>query len=241
MCTVTFVPVKGGALAASNRDEKNTRKPALPPAVYQHGDTRIMYPKDAQAGGTWIALKYNGDAAVLLNGAFTKHKAQPPYAKSRGIILLDVLNNKRPIQAFSHMPLNNIEPFTLILFVEQALTECRWDGREKHIKHLSAASAHIWSSATLYSDDVIVKREDWFNNWLAKHQDATINDLVGFHRFAGDGDKRNDLLMQRENIYQTVSITGLELMPGSEKMIYTDLVNNTCTTQQINAKAQAIL
>jgi len=233
MCTVTFVPVKGGALIASNRDEKNMRKPALPPAMYAHGTTNIMYPKDAQAGGTWIALKHNGDAAVLLNGAFTKHTAQPPYTQSRGLVLLEIFKQERPVQAFLHVPLNNIEPFTLILFIGRVLTECRWDGQEKHVKYLPASSAHIWSSATLYSHNIVAKREGWFNSWLAEHKDATIDELVNFHRFAGDGDKQNSLLMQRENVYQTVSITALALLPGREKMIYHDLVHNTSITQPI--------
>lgn len=241
MCTVTFVPVKGGALITSNRDEKNVRKPALPPAVYEHDGAFITYPKDTQAGGTWIALKDNGDAAVLLNGAFIKHTARPPYAQSRGLVLLDVLKQQRPVHAFLRLALNNIEPFTVILFIEQVLTECRWDGQDKHVKYLAASGAHIWSSATLYNDAVITKRKGWFNSWLAEHSHATVDDVMYFHRFGGDGDKNNDLLMQRENIYQTVSITTLELLPGSEKMIYNDLVKNTSTTKQINTKAQATL
>jgi hypothetical protein len=31
---------------------------------------RITYPKDADAGGTWIAKHENGNAVVLLNGGF---------------------------------------------------------------------------------------------------------------------------------------------------------------------------
>lgn len=234
MCTVTFIPVKGGALIASNRDEKNMRKPALPPDVYMHGITQLTYPKDAQAGGTWIAMKQNGDAAVLLNGAFTKHIPQPPYAKSRGVILIDIFKDNLPAQAFLRLQLNNIEPFTLLLFVKGVLTECRWDGEMKHIKQLSALSAHIWSSATLYSDEVVAKRENWFKHWLNKGAAITTDSLVNFHHFAGDGDKQNDLLMKRGDIYQTVSVTVLELLPGHEKMIYHDIVQNTSTTHTIN-------
>lgn len=240
MCTVTFVPVKGGALLASNRDEKNMRKPALPPSAYPYGTTEIVYPRDAQAGGTWIAMKENGDAAILLNGALKKHVPQPPYARSRGIVLIDILKDDRPVEAFLRTGLENIEPFTLILFIKQALTECRWDGREKQIKHLSPARPHIWSSSTLYSDDIVLRRESWFKNWLGKNANPTVEDIFNFHRFGGDGDKQNDLIMKRDNAYQTVSITVLELIRGSEKMIYHDLLNDLCATQQINTYAHEL-
>lgn len=225
MCTVTFVPFKNGALIASNRDEKNIRKPALQPTAYMHGAAEIYYPKDTQAGGTWIAFKRNGDAAVLLNGAFKKHTANPPYLKSRGIVLLHIFENKRPVQTFLEMQLKGIEPFTLILFIEQVLAECRWDGNIKHIKYLPVTQPHIWSSATLYSADVIAKREDWFKKWLAGQNDISAHGLYYFHQFGGDGDERNDLVMQRENVYKTVSITVLDLQPGKCHFNYYDLIH----------------
>jgi len=241
MCTVTFLPAKNGYLLASSRDEKNNRKPALPPKTYQHGRTPIVYPKDTQAHGTWIAMKYNGDAAVLLNGAFKKHIPKPAYERSRGVVLLNIFESCNPLQAFLQAKLQNIEPFTLVLFVENILTECRWCGHEKYIKHLSNKSAYIWSSVTLYDDEVIIKRQNWFNAWLAKHEYAVADDLSNFHHFGGDGDKQNDILMKRENIYQTVSITVLELLTGSKKMIYHDLENNRCITKPIDTCDYATL
>jgi len=84
MCTVSFIPVGGKLFISSNRDEKRSRKIALPPAQYEYNELKFVFPKDADAGGTWIAVKENGDAAVLLNGAFINHIAEPPYRKSRG-------------------------------------------------------------------------------------------------------------------------------------------------------------
>jgi hypothetical protein len=231
MCTVTFVPVEDGCLITSNRDEKLVRKPALPPKEYLHGASRITYPKDAQAGGTWVALKQNGDAAVLLNGGFIKHQPQPPYAQSRGIVFIDIFKDEQPVLSFTNTSLNNIEPFTLILFIDKVLTECRWDGQQKHIKHLPNNSAHIWCSVTLYSDNIIKKRERWFKSWVAGRNQITENDIYTFHRFDADEDNKNGLVMKNENGYQTVSITVLTLLDHQQKMSYHSLANNTATNQ----------
>ncbi|MEQ1676113.1 MAG: NRDE family protein [Chitinophagaceae bacterium] len=223
MCTVTFIPVKDKVFITSNRDEKCRRKNAAPPSCYMHNDWRLLYPKDAEAGGTWIALKENGDAAVLLNGAFIRHHSQPPYRKSRGVVFLDVLASKHPSLTFSRIDLKSIEPFTLILFEKKCLYQFRWDGHEKFCRQLSANRPHIWSSATLYDGLVIKKREQWFAGFLNRINQPTQADIINFHKFSGDGDVANDLLMNRDNVYSTVSITSVLLTADRGSMKYLDL------------------
>jgi hypothetical protein len=223
MCTVTFIPVKGKVFITSNRDEKNSRKKAIPPAYYTCNGWKLLFPKDDEAGGTWIALKENGDAAVLLNGAFIKHHSQPPYRESRGVIFLDVLASKYPSRTFSKINLQAIEPFTLVLFEKGCLYQFRWDGTEKYCKQLPAFRPHIWSSATLYDGLVIKKREHWFAAFLNRNVSPTQQDILNFHRFSGDGDCSNDLLMSREGIYTTVSITSILLTADRGSIKYLDL------------------
>jgi uncharacterized protein with NRDE domain len=62
--------------------------------MFDHNGQKLFFPKDTDAGGTWIVMKENGDAAVLLNGAFINHTAEPPYRLSRGIILLDIFSTE---------------------------------------------------------------------------------------------------------------------------------------------------
>ncbi|HWB27324.1 MAG TPA: NRDE family protein [Chitinophagaceae bacterium] len=238
MCTVTFVPAKTGCFIASNRDEKHIRRAALPPQWYKH-NCRIMYPKDTDAGGTWIAMKDNGDAAVLLNGAFIKHEAKPPYRKSRGLIFLDIVEEDAPVEAFKIIPLNNIEPFTLVFFVNNTLYECRWDGNRKYLRRLQGNMPHIWSSATLYDDEVIEKRRRWFDEWLRENPLPGKSDIIHFHRFGGDGDAQNDIRMSRGNMYCTVSITVMEITGAGNSMHYFDLKNNKSFTPQIDARSLA--
>jgi hypothetical protein len=233
MCTVSFIPVKENIFITSNRDEKSSRKKAIPPAYYIHNGWKLLFPKDKDAGGTWIALKENGDAAVLLNGAFLSHHSQPPYRESRGQIFLQVLATKYPSRSFSTIDLSGIEPFTLILFEKACLYQFRWDGNEKYCKQLSATRPHIWSSATLYDGLIIKKREQWFAAFLNRNATPTQQDILNFHRFSGDGDSKNDLLMNRDNLYLTVSITGIHLTPDRGSIKYLDLEENNIHEKKI--------
>src|SRR6266446_1053883 len=124
MCTVSFIRVRDKYFITSNRDEKHSRKPAIPPAIYKFEKGKLIFPKDADAGGSWIALHENGNAAVLLNGAFEKHISRPPYNQSRGKIFLNVISDERPVRQFHNLDLFNIEPFTVIMIDEGNLYEC---------------------------------------------------------------------------------------------------------------------
>ncbi len=226
MCTVTFIPARGNFFITSNRDEKLSRKDAIAPLMHRHNGWNLVYPKDAEAGGTWIALNENGNAAVLLNGAFIYHRSQPPYRQSRGVMFLEVLSSDYPAWTFSKIDLMGIEPFTFIVFENGSLYEFRWDGIEKYCKQLSSSRPHIWSSATLYDGLVIKKREQWFAKFLNRTPNPTQQDMLNFHRFSGDGDKENDLYMERDGVYSTVSITSILLNEDSGVMKYYDLKNN---------------
>src|ERR1044071_9417826 len=110
MCTVTFIPAGDKIYLTSNRDEKYWRSEALAPAAYQFPSGKILFPKDGDAGGTWMAVHENGNAIVFLNGGFTSHTPQPPYRKSRGLILLDLIESTAAYNSFLAINLNNIEP-----------------------------------------------------------------------------------------------------------------------------------
>lgn len=223
MCTVTYVPLENGALICSNRDEKMGRPRALPPRWQEVNGARLLFPKDTLANGTWIAMKPNGNMAVLLNGGWVKHIPAHPYHKSRGLVFLDIASSDDMISGFENVSLEGIEPFTVILLQEGYLQENRWDGHKKYSRFLPASEPGIWSSVTLYEDEVIAKRRSWFEEWLDKNPCPTPEDIQHFHRFGGNGDRHNDLLMNRNNEMLTVSITCMENSGSRAGMYYTDL------------------
>lgn len=223
MCTVTFVPSGKERFITSNRDEKQWRPSAIEPAIAAFPSGNILFPKDPHGGGTWIAAHENGNAIVFLNGGFVAHTPQPPYRKSRGLILLDLLDSISPVNSFTAINLNNIEPFTAVIWEDELLFECRWDGKRKHCTDLNAGKPHIWSSVTLYEESVCSKRQQWFGQWLQKHPVPSGDNIIHFHRFTGDGDQHNDLLMNRAGKVATVSITQLQIHSEQTTMQYLDL------------------
>jgi hypothetical protein len=233
MCTVTFIPAKDRIFLTSNRDEKSWRKDAVPPTVYDFESGKILFPKDADAGGTWIAVHENGNAIVFLNGGFVIHQSMPPYRKSRGLILLDLIEGATPYNSFLAIKLTGIEPFTAIVWDDNQLFECRWDGQEKHCRQYDENLPHIWSSVTLYDEDVIQKRQSWFREWLRSKSVIERSDILHFHQFTGDGDKHNDLLMNREGKVFTVSVSSLCLQKNRGSIVYLDLKNDLQYEQEI--------
>lgn len=221
MCTVTYIPAGEKVFITSNRDEKHRRSPAIIPAVYALKTGSILFPRDGNAGGTWFAVHENGNVVVLLNGAIKKHVPQPPYRQSRGLVLLELIDNETPVDRFSKTDLLNIEPFTAIIHSEEALFACRWDGNRKYREQLDDKMPQIWSSVTLYDEAVIAKREAWFNAWLNDNPMPQQGDILHFHRFTGDGDRSNNLCMSREE-HSTVSITSLESTNAFAGMLYLD-------------------
>lgn len=206
MCTVSFVSSGDTSFITSNRDEHISRPPSFQPKEEIINGCRLIYPKDPKAGGTWFAINNHGEVAVLLNGAFEKHISLGGYAKSRGLILLDIISAEEPAAFVKDIDLENIEPFTLILFKKGNLLEFRWDGSSKHIKQLDITKNYIWSSATLYTVDVVKQREALFVKFLENHKLYTSEQIVDFHNNNGD-DYENGFVINRKTGMKTFSVT----------------------------------
>ncbi len=234
MCTVTYLPTGNGYFLTSNRDEKNTRGKALLPKEYEENNISLIYPKDADAGGTWIVQKKNGDSLCLLNGAFTNFIDAGNYTISRGKVMLKVASQNDLLGVFEYINLINVAPFTLIIVQQLKLIECRWDGEKKYIANLDALKPHIWSSATLYDENIQQKRKKWFNNWLETNQNLTIENIISFHKNTGDGNVENDLLMNRNGQYFTVSITSIQVNSEMIQMYYFDVLKNDTILPKFN-------
>ncbi len=210
------------------------RKKAIPPEIYTGKDNNLLYPKDADAGGSWIAMSDNGNAAVLLNGAFVKHVPLPPYQRSRGLVFTHIIADPMPVRCLMRLELTRIEPFTIVILEQDSLYECRWDGSKKHCRQLPNYRPYIWSSVTLYSEDIIQKRERWFASWLNRNPNPVRADILHFHQFAGEGDTMNDLRMNRHDSMLTVSITSMQLVPGKGIIAYMDLGENKQYKQELD-------
>lgn len=238
MCTVTFLPLGANEFVlTSNRDEKKVRKSALEPTIYKVYDSLVVFPKDQQAEGTWIATSGHPFTLCLLNGAFEKHESKQNYAKSRGLMLLDFFKYNNVDRFLNEYSFINIEPFTLLILNSEneqpALTEVRWNGEAIFKKEIDTTKPCIWSSSTLYNSEVRTERESWFHGFLKDHQDYKGYKILDFHHFAGNGDKTKSLVMNRLNEVHTVSITSILRRNGAIYMTYKDVINRKTFNRRI--------
>ncbi|MCO6146657.1 NRDE family protein [Flavobacterium sp. NRK1] len=233
MCTVTYVKNENITILTSNRDEAISRPAALYPQTYVVNGKKIIFPKDTKANGTWFAVSEEGSVAIVLNGADKKHVSKGPYRRSRGLILLDILSAANPVEAKETIDLDNIEPFTLILYTGSVLYQFRWDGNKKETVELDPEANHIWASATLYSEEVRAKRNELFKDYLTIHETPTPEEMLFFHEFTEGNDKENGLVINRNDFLKTVSITQCVIENNRVYINYNDLISHNINKESI--------
>jgi hypothetical protein len=224
MCTVSFVNNNGKIIITSNRDEKVLRPIAIEPMAYMVQNKKVIFPKDNKAGGTWYAIDEYSNVVVLLNGADERHVAKNEYRKSRGLIVLDLIGSVSPFEAWQSIDLNNIEPFTLVLFEKQKLYQLRWNELEKSSLALDINQNHIWSSSTLYSKEIREKRANWFFTFLDTEPEVNEEELFHFHRYTEGDNTEHGLVINRKDILKTLSITQTVIEKNKVCIHYNDLI-----------------
>ena len=223
MCTVSYIPTPAGFLLTHNRDEAPDRSGAGIHRVNTARDA-LIFPRDTRAGGTWIAAARSGKTACILNGAETKHRHEPPYRRSRGLLLLDFFDFPDPEPFFQNYSFEGIEPFTFLFFQENTVIEFRWDGQSRRLRRLPPDQPAFWCSATLYAPEMQEKRAAVFHQWLnARTEPPTAAAAHRLHREGRVGDPENDFVMQRGGRVQTVSITQIVRHSGRLEMQYQEL------------------
>jgi len=239
MCTVVFIPDNNKLLFASLRDESVFRPTAITPEVYSVNGTGILAPKDALKGGTWLGINDYKNIVILLNGGFQKHERKESYAKSRGLIVNELLASEMPVIIWELLDLKDIEPFTLLVWSEEMLFQLVWDGSKKNRLKLDSTIPHILSSSTLYSVEAKLKREIMFKKWL-KHN-STISKLSLLNFFKSVIDTENGFIINRNEKVKTLSYSFIELNnEDTAKLDYYDLQNFSHSKKTISMNASII-
>jgi uncharacterized protein with NRDE domain len=225
MCTVSFVNANGKIIITSNRDEKIIRPEAIEPKTYAFNSKKILFPRDPKAGGTWFAVDEYSNVIVLLNGADEKHVPTGNYGKSRGLIVLEIIGNESPFEAWKSINLDVVEPFTLVLFENHNLYQLRWNGAEKNTLLLDSKQNYIWSSSTLYPAAIREKRAAWFTTFLDTIPEVDAEELLHFHRYTETENQEHGLVINRNESMKTLSITQTVINQNKVALFYYDLIN----------------
>ncbi|MCL3780608.1 hypothetical protein EMN47_09450 [Prolixibacteraceae bacterium JC049] len=234
MCTLTYYPINQNKfILGSSRDVTRDRVSAISPRLYEKH--QALYPTDPQGGGTWWFSSKKGWSAVLLNGGFINHTANPPYRMSRGQIMLELLNAHCPHEYLNNINLINIEPFTLILFDHRNdvnLKKLVWDGEDKHLFELDPTVNHIWSSATLYDPKQALAAKQWFNLFLQNNKTTNKDSVKAFHLDQQNSELKYPIILDSPN-HCSVSFTYIEIDKNSIDFEYHDLLDHSVHSSNI--------
>ena len=236
MCTVTYVPLPGGFALSSNRDESPLRA-ENPLITEQFRNQTAIFPRDTK-GGSWLFASDRGEVICVLNGAQFKHKHQPPYRLSRGLIARSYFEYDDPKAFLKEIDLRGIEPFTMILAGSGWLYVLRWNEREKSIDILDPNEKHIWSSSTLYTPEMTQRRKDWFEQFVDSKSDLNMEDIHFIHRNGSVGDSTQDYVMNRMNIVRTVSISHVRIDELETRFNFENLMHHTSDSATLPRKNQ---
>lgn len=232
MCTVTLIPIgKTNFVLTSNRDEAPNRK-TLQPDFYTINDTKLLYPKDEVAGGSWIGVSEKQRVLCVLNGGFVVHERKAGYRMSRGVVMKDLLIAENLEETIENYNLQNIEPFTLVIVewnTSLDFMELVWDGTKKHFIKLPL-EPKIWSSSTLYDAEMKDERLNWFNDF--KNENQLISDsILKFHKTAGNGNTDFGVIMDRIFV-KTTSITQVEKHENEVAMRFENFQTKSSSEQK---------
>ncbi len=224
MCLVSLIPIEGGFLLSSNRDEFLDRD-ATEVVSEDINGTKIMYPQDI-AGGSWIILADDNRAVCLLNGAKQNHKRVLPYRLSRGVMMKEFFSYDHTVSFFEHYDFWNIEPFTMIIVEDMDHRyEFRWDGNTKLIKELSPNDIYIWSSSTLYDEVSQERRETMLRSALGQ-SNYEYDSIKYAHLIKDESDLSKGLYVKLGGVVETISHTQLIFNNNISQLIYHNLLND---------------
>lgn len=226
MCTVTFINHNGKVIITSNRDEKITRPKAINPKTYFQKVKKIFYPKDPKAGGTWYVVDEYGNVIVLLNGAEEKHIVKEKYRKSRGVIVIEIIESEKLLDTWEKLDLIDIEPFTLIVYTNNRLYKLQWNEEEKIKIEVDLKKPQIWSSSTLYSNEMRKNKEKLFEDFIKNEKNLNSQSVLKFHKFTQNINFSNDIVTNNDSILKTLSITQTVIHKNKLNFKYLDLQIN---------------
>ena len=239
MCTITLVPhpdSMNGFILTSNRDEAVSRK-TLPPQSEVYQNSRLYFPKDKEAGGTWLGVSEHLRCVCLMNGAEKPHVRNSEYRKSRGVVVKDFLSQRKLKKAFREYELFEIEPFTMIVVDWHnglIFYEFLWDGENRKLTKLPLKE-HIWSSSPLYSEAMKERRRNWFME-LKNTRGFSAESLLDFHHNAGEGNKESDLIIDR-GFLKTQSISQVQNMSNELRFSYENLQSKQLVEEHLQLSA----
>jgi transport and Golgi organization protein 2 len=214
MCTVTWLPRPDGYHLLCNRDERDSRQPALGPRIHEQNGVKYIAPVDGDHGGSWIGTNEFGMSLCLLNRYGDVQSDENREYISRGLLLIDLLDCSEVEQVtlrISDVDLSRFRPFNLLVLprsAESALLE--WTGSKFSI--VSDVESFVpLTSTSLTEPGVAVERRLQFAA-IATRQGLNEDSLDDYHRSHLPTRGSYSVCMHRDGA-ATVSLSKVSVTP----------------------------
>lgn len=217
MCTASWLKGEKSFDLFFNRDEARTRGIARPPELLNKSGVAYIAPRDADFGGTWLAVNEFGLVLCLLNNYQSAASLFKDYFSSfvsRGEIIpglihaADIASCRRLAEATQ---CKKYRPFVLAAFQEGSAFTLVWDGKtaafgEPQLPLIS--SAFNYAAATE-------------NRWglLKQAEPLTADKLLALHRSHLPERGELSICMHRREAH-TVSLSHVRVNDGEVSMDY---------------------
>lgn len=233
MCTLTYSLSNNQVVITSNRDEHRTRAAALAPAPMVLNGRNAWAPIDAVSGGSWLVVREDGWISVLLNGAENAHKKAPLYRKSRGLVLLELLESEELEKGWNSLNLSNIEPFTILHLGKNQVIRHRWNGIQKEQVFQDARQSHLWCSSTLFNPAQTEQRLHIFHTQMQTISSVNLAPAILALHLQPEEASHPGFRMNRSNDMLTKNLVQLVIDQGQMSMLFMDLINGETTTNHL--------
>ncbi|MFK7759150.1 MAG: NRDE family protein [Phycisphaerales bacterium] len=240
MCTLSIIQTpdssgKSGYRLVHSRDEQRSRGRAYPPAWRTLEDgSRVIYPTDSDAGGTWVVGSETGVTAGVLNFQMNG-KSNPHASQSRGDIplaLIEQPNLSSMLELLKEMDLSVFACFTAFGVLPTPngvrVMIAQWDGHALFVVRDGTEEFEpvVIASSGLGDEHVQIRVPlfgELVTNIPVGPEQASAQDAFTNHQWADCFEF--SVLMSRKDA-RTVSITTVEVEEGGLEMSYQELAEN---------------
>jgi hypothetical protein len=242
MCTVSCFPWLAPAFEGDapvrlrvvfSRDELRARLPAFPPLDVVRGARRVLMPRDADAGGTWIAVNDAGVVFTLLN-LYSGHNERPahrvgsPRLRTRGTViehLVEAITASQALERMDAIDADAVRPFRVLACDRiGSVMEAVWDGASIS-RSLRSLDVPLMRTSSSLGDAVVIRpRRALFHTLLRESRRPTAATQDAFHHHYWPGARELSVRMSRPDA-RTVSITTVEVRDSGVRMLYHELAH----------------
>lgn len=184
MCTVTWLRRPDGYQLLCNRDERDSRQPALGPRLREQNGVKYLAPVDGDHGGSWIGVNELGLTVCLLNKYGDMQSGEDREYISRGLLLVSLLDCSETEQVRSRivdLKLSPFRPFNLLVLPRSAKSALlEWTGSKYSFANDVDRLAPLTSSS-LTEPNICIERQRQFVA-LTASRGLNEDSLDAFHR-----------------------------------------------------------